>query len=57
MRTKQLGPVCLVLLQGFALATFFGAMLYRDTPPTFNMIILVAIFLQALVCGLVLLGR
>jgi histidinol-phosphate phosphatase family protein len=45
------------IMQGFALATFFAALLYRDTPPTFNMIILVAIFLQALVCGLVLLGR
>lgn len=45
------------IMQGFALAAFFGALLYRDTPPTFNMIILVAIFLQALVCGLVLLGR
>lgn len=45
------------IMQGFALATFFGAMLYRDTPTTFSMIMLVAIFLQALVCGLVLLGR
>ncbi len=45
------------IMQGFALAAFFAAMLYRDTPPTFSMIILVAIFLQTLVCGLVLLGR
>ncbi len=45
------------IMQGFALATFFGAILYRDTPPTFSMIMLVAIFLQTLVCGLVLLGR
>lgn len=45
------------IMQGFALAAFFGAILYRDTPPTFQMIILVAIFLQTLVCGLVLLGR
>ena len=45
------------ILQGFALAVFFAAMLYRDTPPTFVMIMLVAIFVQALVCGLVLLGR
>lgn len=45
------------IMQGFALAVFFGAMLYRDTPPTFNMIMLTAIFLQMLVCGLVLLGR
>lgn len=45
------------IMQGFALAVFFGAMLYRDTPPTFQMIMMVAIFLQALVAGLVLLGR
>ncbi len=50
---KMLGGVA----QGFAVAALFAALLFRDNPVTFQSLMLVAIFLQALVAGLLLMGR
>lgn len=48
------------VVQGFALAALFGALLFRDAPApstTFQTLMMLAIFLQAMVASLVLMGR
>ena len=46
------------IVQGFAIAALFAALLFRDTPgPTFTTLMMLAIFLQAMVSSLVLMGR
>jgi D-glycero-D-manno-heptose 1,7-bisphosphate phosphatase len=45
------------IVQGFAIALMFGALLYRDNPPVFTTMILIAIFLQLMVSSLILMGR
>ena len=48
------------VVQGFAIAAMFGALLFRNEPAsagTFNTLMLLAIFLQAMVSSMVLMGR
>ena len=46
------------IVQGFAIATLFAALLFKDSPgTTFTTLMMVAIFLQVMVSSLVLMGR
>jgi len=45
------------VVQGFALAAFFAAVIFRNDPGTFSTLIGVAVFLQLLVTSLIVMGR
>lgn len=46
------------IVQGFAIAALFAALLFRDSPgTTFTTLMMVAIFLQVMVSSLILMGR
>lgn len=45
------------VVQGLALAAAFAAVIAKDTPATFQLLMLIAIFLQAMTTSLLLMGR